>query len=182
MKRAGRVTVISDDAVFSRMLELELSFRGYALSDKKNTELLIVDIDTYGAKKSPLPTIYFGRGEYNSHMFLHRPFAMNELFDMLEHAYAVDETNELEITGDGKISVAGEIVSLSDAEMSLLELLLDERGTPVSRERISAEIFPDAKNGSKVADVYICYLRKKIDEKLGRQYIKTVRGKGYMIK
>ena len=101
---------------------------------------------------------------------------------MIDQIFSEDGEAEPKIIGENKISVAGETLTLSSSEMALLELLFDERGTPVSRERIAAEIFPEADAGSNVADVYICYLRKKIDEKLGRTFIVTVRGKGYMIK
>ena len=177
-----RVAVISDDAVFARMLSLELSFRGYSISDEKNAELLIIDADTYGEKTSHLPSVYFGRAERDRDSFLCRPFEMSELFQLVESAFSEDDEDEPRIIDRGKVSVAGEIVTLSAAETSLFELLFDERGTPVSRERIAKEIFPEAADASKVADVYICYLRKKIDERLGRPFIVTVRGKGYMIK
>ena len=182
MNGTRRIAILSDDAVFARMLSLELSFRSYALADENHAELLIIDADAYGEYKTHLPCVYFGRREHALASFLHRPFDMKELFELIELAFSGDENREPKIIGNGRISVAGEAISLSDAEMSLFELLLDERGKPISRERIAAEIFPDAKDGSKVADVYVCYLRKKIDEKLGRQYIKTVRGNGYMIK
>ena len=181
MRREKKVAVLSDDALFARMLSLELSERGYALSDEKNAELFVVDLDTRGIPDKVRPAVCFGREEEDSEKVLHRPFEMERLFAMLERTAAEKEASELEIIGGGKISVAGEVVSLSASEMALLELLLRERGAPLSRERIAREIFPEAKDGTKVADVYVCYLRKKIDERLGHPCIKTVRGKGYMI-
>ncbi len=182
MRREKKVAVLSDDAIFARMLTLELSARGYAVSDEKNAELLVVDLDTHKRPDTIRSAVCFGRDAVDSENFLRRPFEMEKLFAMLDSASVTNEMSELEMIGGGKISVAGEVISLSSSETALLELLLCERATPVSRERIAREIFPDAKDGTKVADVYICYLRKKIDDRLGRTYIKTVRGKGYMIK
>ena len=49
-------------------------------------------------------------------------------------------------------------------------------GEIISRERIMGLLGADDGN---ISDVYICHLRKKLDEKLGRKLIITERGKGY---
>ena len=77
------------------------------------------------------------------------------------------------------LEAEGEHFSLSPNEYSIVKALLDHRAEPVSRAELLALV--GESNANKV-DVYVCYLRRKIDEKLGFKLIYTVRGKGYMIK
>ena len=59
---------------------------------------------------------------------------------------------------------------------------MEKRGTPVSREEASTVFLgDDGEMKSNVVDVYIKYLREKIDERFDIKLIKTVRGAGYMI-
>ena len=80
----------------------------------------------------------------------------------------------------GKAAVWGDMrVSLSENEYKLLSLLCEMRGETVTREQID-EIL-GATEGN-MGDVYICHLRRKLDNQLGLKLIYTVRGKGYMLK
>ena len=71
------------------------------------------------------------------------------------------------------------IIPLSDNEYKVLSLLCENRREVVERERIYAEL--GAEDGN-MGDVYICHLRRKLDNKLGIKLIYTIRGKGYMLK
>ncbi len=74
-------------------------------------------------------------------------------------------------------------VKLSPKEFSLLTLLYQKRGNTVLRKEVLDSVWgKDYDEKNNVDNVYINYLRKKIDEKVGRKIIYTVRGKGYMIK
>ena len=75
----------------------------------------------------------------------------------------------------------GEKISLTQKEFSLLALLFENRGTPISREEALETVFKDAGTNTNVVDVYVNYLRSKIDHKFGIRMISTVRGCGYMI-
>jgi len=70
------------------------------------------------------------------------------------------------------------IIPLSDFEYKTISLLIERRGEAVSREEISSLLGGEG----NMAEVYICHLRRKIDNALGKKFIYTVRGKGYMIK
>lgn len=73
-------------------------------------------------------------------------------------------------------------LSLTAREYQLLLLLLRERHTVLSRERILQEIWGDAENaGSNVIEVYVRYLRLKLEQQGGRRLIHTVRGQGYCL-
>lgn len=78
---------------------------------------------------------------------------------------------------------AGNPIELSAKEFSILEYLIRNRGIVLSRETIESHIWNyDYEGGSNVVDVYIRYLRKKIDEGFEKKLIHTVRGVGYVLK
>ena len=91
-----------------------------------------------------------------------------------------------DITLDTKTQVvrrAGREVTLSAKEYALLEYLMHNQGIILSREKIENHIWNlDYEGGTNVVDVYISYLRKKLDEGREKKLIQTVRGRGYLLK
>ena len=74
-------------------------------------------------------------------------------------------------------------ISLSAKEYALLEYLMRNTGIILSREKIENHIWNfDYEGGTNVVDVYIRYLRKKIDEGANVKLIHTVRGRGYVLR
>jgi two-component system OmpR family response regulator len=74
-------------------------------------------------------------------------------------------------------------VDLTPREFALLEHLLQHLGVVVSRRDLLNDIWgPDYPADSNVVDVYVRYLRKKIDEPFGRSSIETIRGVGYRLR
>ena len=77
----------------------------------------------------------------------------------------------------------GEKIELSSKEFSLLEYLIRNKGKVLSREQIENHIWDyDYMGSSNMVDVYIRYLRKKIDEPYENKLIQTVRGAGYVLR
>ena len=75
------------------------------------------------------------------------------------------------------------VISLSAREYSILEVLIRNAGTVMSREKIENGVWNyDYEGGTNVIDVYIRYLRKKIDDGYDTKLIHTVRGVGYILK
>lgn len=73
-------------------------------------------------------------------------------------------------------------VALSTREFNLLEVLVLANGKVVSRQELLDQIYDiDIDRDSNVLDVYISYLRRKIDKGHETQLIHTVRGKGYIL-
>ena len=73
-------------------------------------------------------------------------------------------------------------ITLSSKEFSILEYLVNNQGIVLSRDRIEQHIWNyDYEGGSNVVDVYIRYLRKKIDDGFEPKLIHTVRGAGYVL-
>lgn len=74
-------------------------------------------------------------------------------------------------------------IVLSSKEYSLLEYLMRNKGIVLSREKIENHVWNfDYEGGTNVVDVYISYLRRKIDGDRPDKLIHTVRGSGYVMK
>jgi DNA-binding response OmpR family regulator len=77
-----------------------------------------------------------------------------------------------------EVRVGGETVDLGPREFAILQLLLEHRDQVMSRERLEESLYGWGDGvGSNAVEVHIHYLRRK----LGRNYIRTVRGAGYVI-
>ena len=74
-------------------------------------------------------------------------------------------------------------IHLSGKEFSLLRYLMQNEGIVLSRDKLEQHIWNyDFTGGSNVIDVYIRYLRRKIDDGFEPKLIHTVRGAGYVLK
>jgi two-component system OmpR family response regulator len=81
-----------------------------------------------------------------------------------------------------RFTVDGEPVALTPTEMSIMELFLRHPGDVVSKTEILESCWDWAYEGDvNIVEVYIRYLRKKIDLPFDRKHIETVRGAGYRL-
>ena len=81
------------------------------------------------------------------------------------------------------VSRGGKDINLSAKEFELLRYLSVNKGIVLSREKIENHIWNyDYEGGTNVVDVYIRYLRRKIDEGFETKLIHTVRGAGYVLR
>ena len=77
----------------------------------------------------------------------------------------------------------GEMLVLTKKEFDLLVYLIENRNKVISREQALVTVWGyDFVGSTNVVDVYIRYLRAKIDDKYGINLIETVRGFGYVIR
>jgi len=82
-----------------------------------------------------------------------------------------------------RVSRGDNEIDLTPKEFALLDLFLRNAGEALSRARILEHVWDFAYDGdSNVVDVYIRYLREKIDRPFGRRSIETVRGVGYRLR
>ena len=73
-------------------------------------------------------------------------------------------------------------IALTAREYALLMLLMEERGTVVGRDRILREVWNDEQGASSnVIEVYVRYLRQKLEEGGDSRLIHTIRGRGYCL-
>lgn len=82
-----------------------------------------------------------------------------------------------------RASRAGRALNLSPTEFKVLELLMRNAGHVLSRETIMERVWGlDADPASNVVDVYVHYLRRKVDRGFERPLIHTVRSLGYVLR
>jgi two-component system, OmpR family, response regulator len=73
-------------------------------------------------------------------------------------------------------------LSLTPREFALLEFLVRNAGQVHSKEQILLDVWGDApEREANVVEVYVGYLRRKVDEPFGTNLVRTVRGHGYMV-
>ena len=86
-------------------------------------------------------------------------------------------------TATRQVVRGGRSISLSAKEFALLEYLMRNKDRVLSRDQIENNLWNfDYEGGTNAVDVYIRYLRKKIDEDFDRKLIHTVRGVGYVLR
>jgi DNA-binding response OmpR family regulator len=123
--------------------------------------------------------------------YLGKPFGMPELLARLRaltRREGPSKTTALRVqdlmldTTTKRAARAGHVVELTATEYALLEFLMRHEGQILSREQIIDHVWnADFESGSKLIEVYIHYLRRKIDNDQARKLIQTVRGLGYRI-
>ena len=121
--------------------------------------------------------------------YLTKPFSFSELLARLRALVrrgAPERTPVLE-AGDLTLDPSTHVVHRGDAridltaqEFALLEYFMRHRGEVLSRTALIEHVWDFAFEGdSNVVDVYVRYLREKVDRPFGRRSIETVRGSGY---
>ena len=124
--------------------------------------------------------------------YLVKPFAFDELVARLRvllrrsggQVSNVLRCGDLEMDISSRSVVrSGRELQLSAKEFAVLEYLLRNQGVVLARETIENHVWDyDFEGGSNVVEVYIRYLRKKVDDGFEQKLIQTVRGAGYVLK
>lgn len=124
--------------------------------------------------------------------YLIKPFAFEELLArirVMTRKASGNSTNvfsaaDLTMDLNSHTVVRGDVnINLSAKEFEILEYLLRNKGIVLSREKIENHVWDfDYSGGTNVVDVYIRYLRKKIDDNFEPKLIHTVRGCGYVLR
>ena len=82
-----------------------------------------------------------------------------------------------------EVRYGGDVLNLTHREFALLQVLMENRSIVLSREKLLELVWDyDYAGETNVVDVYIRYLRAKIDDAYGVKYIHTVRGVGYVFR
>ncbi len=129
--------------------------------------------------------------------YMTKPFAIEELLARIRVALkkhrardAVQPVRDDHVMNAGCVSidtaswqvhVKGTQVSLTRKEFDTLKYLMEHRGTAVTRDQLMNEVWGyDYIGDSNIVDVYIRYLRHKIDDQFGIKTIHTIRSVGYL--
>lgn len=124
--------------------------------------------------------------------YLVKPFDLDELLARIRavtRKYGVQKTSVCTLadlavdTASRTVTRAGRNIRLSAKEYAILEYLIRNQGIVISRARLEDHIWNyDYAGGSNVVDVYLAYLRKKIDSGFDQKLIHTVRGAGWVLR
>jgi two-component system OmpR family response regulator len=124
--------------------------------------------------------------------YLTKPFSFSELFARLRALLRrgaaerppVLQVGDLELDPSTHSVARGRSpIKLTAKEFALLEYLMRRAGEVLSRTRLIEHVWDFGYDGdSNVVDVYVRYLREKVDRPFGRDSIETVRGIGYRLR
>lgn len=123
--------------------------------------------------------------------YMTKPFAIEELLARIrlhtKRAAAPSSAlscGKLSVNSEARVATYdGHTIDLTKKEFDLLEYLMKNRNIVVGREKLLDAVWGfDFYGSTNVVDVYIRYLRSKIDDVYGVELIETVRGAGYVIR
>ncbi len=128
--------------------------------------------------------------------YMTKPFAVEELLArirvLLKRKYVPKNKEESSILEIGKLKLYknnykvefnSENIELTKKEFELLEIMMINKNIVMTREKILDKVWGyDYFGDTNIIDVYIRYLRSKIDQKYNVNFIETVRGVGYIIR
>ena len=123
--------------------------------------------------------------------YLVKPFAFEELLGRLRALLRRGATERPAVLSCGPLSLdpatrvvqcEGALIELSAKEFALLEFLMRHKNQVLARTTIIEHVWDYSYDGfSNVVDVYIRYLRDKIDRRFGLELLQTIRGAGYRL-
>lgn len=124
--------------------------------------------------------------------YLIKPFAFDELLARIRamtrksagSATNVFTCGDLTLNASTRqVERGGKNIELSAKEFAVLEYLIRNKGAVLSRESIENNVWNyDWEGGTNVVDVYVSYLRRKVDAEFDKKLIHTVRGAGWVLR
>ncbi|HOP86016.1 MAG TPA: response regulator transcription factor [Syntrophorhabdaceae bacterium] len=161
-------------------LELLKTIRSWGL----DTPVLI--ITAKNTKEDVVKGLDTGSDDY-----LTKPFSFEELLARIRallrriKKQGVDILNYKELTLNPytrKLKTPKGEIDLTEKEFMILELMIRNREKVLSRKDIAEYVWHNIQDTTNIVDVYVNFLRKKIEPLLEKRYIHTVRGMGYIFK
>ncbi|MEW8957369.1 response regulator transcription factor [Clostridium sp.] len=156
---------------------------------RENSEVPVIMLTAKDDTMDKVTGLDMGADDYVT-----KPFEIEELLARIRVALKKNKSvnissnilkvNNLKVDLDKYIVTFNDkIIDLTKREFDLLHYLLENKNRVLSREKIVERVWGyDYLGDTNVVDVYIRYLRSKIDDKYDRKLIHTIRGVGYVIK
>lgn len=128
--------------------------------------------------------------------YMTKPFAIEELLARIRLVLKKRGTNDTSVNNDQleckgltmdvkkyEVTYNGQKIELTHREFELLKVLLENKNIVISRDTLLEKVCGyDYMGETNVIDVYVRYLRSKLDDVYNVKWIQTVRGVGYVIK
>lgn len=153
---------------------------------KKHKDLPVIILTAKDAITDIVKGLNFGADDY-----ITKPFVADELLARIKarlrkqgDSDSVLKIEDLELDNRTlEVKRQGKLIQLTPQEFKLLQYLMSNKGRILTREMILSRIWLYSSDvETRVVDVYMGYLRKKIDKGYPKKLLKSVRGFGYMIK
>ena len=158
---------------------------------RKNSDIPVIMLTARDAVMDKVSGLDAGADDY-----ITKPFAIEELLARIRTALKkrtiIEKKQNLDILTYKLLSLNkrrhevtydGNVVELTHREFNLLQVLLENKNIVLTRDVLMEKVCGyDYIGETNVIDVYIRYLRTKIDDKFKTKIISTVRGVGYVIK
>ena len=203
----SKILIVEDEKKIARFLELELKHEGYDVITafdgrsgldtalEENPDLLILDLmlpELSGIEvcrrlrhTSDVPIIMLTAKDDVSDKVMGLDMGAD---NRMRNTPAVPEDDHILKAGcisidtaSWQVKVKGEPVSLTKKEFDTLKYLMEHKGTAVTRDKLMNEVWGyDYFGDSNIVDVYIRYLRHKIDDQFNIKTIHTIRSVGYL--
>lgn len=185
--------ILNKDSFDCIILDINLPGKtGYEISKdfrKHNTSTPILMLSAFGEIEDKVQGYDLGADDYLTKPFYMRELIMriNSLIKRSQQLNSSPEESSLLIAGNlcvetstKKVTRAGMEISLTPREYQILVKLLESKGELVSKRKLIQEIWGSAFDANtNTIEVYINFLRKKIDKPFGKESIKTKIGYGY---
>lgn len=182
---SGEVDLILLDIMIPELNGLEVLRRV-----RRNSDIPIILLTARDAVMDKVSGLDAGADDY-----ITKPFAIEELLarvrTALKRRVVIKNDNKdvlkfnklLLYKLEHKVVYEDEEIKLTNREFNLLEIFLENKNIVLTRDILMEKLCGyDFVGETNIIDVYVRYLRTKIDDKYGIKLIKTVRGVGYVIK
>ena len=180
--RSGEFDLILQDIMLPQLSGMEVLRRL-----RKESSVPVIMLTARDSVMDKVAGLDSGANDY-----ITKPFAIEELLARIRAALRNKDSQRVEELTVGDlvmdverhlVTVQGKNVELTKKEFDLLHYLLENKGRVMSREALLDSVWGfDFVGETNSVDVYIRFLRSKIDEAFGIKLIHTVRGVGYVIK
>ena len=160
---------------------------------RKSSDIPVIMLTARDAVMDKVSGLDMGADDY-----ITKPFAIEELLARIRLCLRRRATGETANTESGaalscgkltlcpqrhEVHYDGVLVELTSREFALLQTLLENKNIVLGRDTLLERVWSyDYIGETNVVDVYIRYLRSKIDDKFDVKLIKTIRGVGYVVK